>query len=374
MSTPNGWKKMKFGGFAKRINDMVPNREEWTFDRYISGTHFDSGEIRIKNSAPIEGNEEVIGYQFQWRFKPGDLLYVVKNPRLRKAGVVDFEGLCSISSFVIRSDKEIFLQKLLPFLFQTEDFTFHLCNNAHGSTNPFLNWKDIAKYEVLIPPIKEQEKISEALWSIENNIKANEELLKQHIQYKSAFLHETFSKIKTHVKMSAVTENLDGKRVPVSASDRSSGKYPYYGATGIVDYVDDYIFDDELLLVGEDGADWSANANTSFIATGKFWVNNHAHVLKCTKIDINYLKEFLNRTNLNSYVVGTTRGKLTKKELMSILIPLPKEDVQKDIVKKIHKINEVLSDIQKNLYNLKSLRNKFSNELLTGKLRLEDSK
>ena len=184
MKCPDGWKKIKFGDIAKRINDTVPNRDEWTFDRYISGAHFDEGEIRITKSAPIKGNEEVIGYQFHWRFKPGDLLYVVKNPRLRKAGLVDFEGLCSISSFVIRSDEAKFLQNLLPFLFQTEAFTFHLCNNAHGSTNPFLNWKDIAKYEFLLPPIEEQKKISEVLWAIENNINCSEMYLNEFRKYK----------------------------------------------------------------------------------------------------------------------------------------------------------------------------------------------
>ena len=171
MKIPNGWKKVQFGDVVSKINDKVSNREEWNFERYIGGEHFDEGEIRLTRSAPIEGNEEVIGSAFHMRFKPGQVLYVTRNPRLRKGGMVDFEGVCSNVSFVMEADETKLLQSLLPFVIQTEDFVKHTCNNAHGSTNPFLNWKDIAKYEFLLPPIEEQKKINELLWGIEENIK-----------------------------------------------------------------------------------------------------------------------------------------------------------------------------------------------------------
>ena len=171
MKIPNGWRKVKFGDVVHKVNDKVHNRDEWTFERYIGGEHFDEGEIRVTKSAPIEGNEEVIGSAFHMKFKPGQVLYVTRNPRLRKGGMVDFEGVCSNVSFVLEADETQLLQSLLPFIIQTEDFVMHTCNNAHGSTNPFLNWKDIAKYEFLLPPIDEQKKISEVLWSIEENIK-----------------------------------------------------------------------------------------------------------------------------------------------------------------------------------------------------------
>src|SRR3989344_6362020 len=177
MKNPNGWKKVQFGDVVSKINDKVSNREEWTFERYIGGEHFDEGEIRITRSAPIEGNEEVIGSAFHMRFKPGQVLYVTRNPRLRKGGIVDFEGVCSNVSFVMETDEKQLLQSLLPFIIQTEDFVKHTCNNAHGSTNPFLNWKDIAKYEFLLPPIEEQKNISEVLWEIENNIQRLEKIL-----------------------------------------------------------------------------------------------------------------------------------------------------------------------------------------------------
>jgi type I restriction enzyme S subunit len=188
------WKETKLGDVCSRINDLYPDRRKWHFKRYVGGDDFDPGEIRVRRSKPIEGNEEVMGYQFQWRFQPGDVLYVVKNPRLRKAGMVNFEGICSISSFVIRSNPSKLLQELLPFIFQTEAFVFHACNNAHGSTNPFLNWKDIAKYTFLLPPLDVQKRISNTLWAIEKHIEETEKLCSAAETFRDSLLEKLLTK------------------------------------------------------------------------------------------------------------------------------------------------------------------------------------
>ena len=372
MKTPNGWKKVKFGEVVTHVKERIPNRAEWTFDRYISGDHIDNGEIRITRSSPIEGNEEVIGSAFHMRFKPGQVLYVTRRGYLRKCGIVDTEGICSNVTFTMEADETKFLQSLLPFLMQTESFVEHATSNAHGSTNPFLNWKDIAKYEFLLPPLEEQKKISEVLWEVEKSYEKIELLTTQYNLFKRKFLKDVFRKNKyPKIKLGEITENLDGKRVPIESSKRVKGQIPYYGATGMVDYVKDYLFDEELLLVGEDGADWSANANTSFIIRGKSWVNNHAHVLRCKSIDITFLNEYLNSSDLRIYVVGTTRGKLTKKDLMNIEIPLPDKNTLKRIVQNINVINNLIKNAHTHKESLKNLRNKLSNELLKGELRLK---
>jgi len=77
-----------------------------------------------------------------------------------------------------------------------------------------------------------------------------------------------------------ICEVLDSKRKPITKRDRTAGEYPYYGATGILDYVHEYIFNEKLVLIGEDGAKWESGEWTAFIAEGKYWVNNHAHVIR----------------------------------------------------------------------------------------------
>jgi type I restriction enzyme S subunit len=151
-----------------------------------------------------------------------------------------------------------------------------------------------------------------------------------------------------------VCENLDNKRVPVSKEKRNKGSIPYYGATGVVDYVSDFIFDEELLLIGEDGADWSEFADSAFLIKGKSWVNNHAHVLRCTKINPTFLKNYLNFQNLNNYISGGTRGKLTKGVLEKIPVLAPPFPEQKKIAEilstvdsEIKKTDEIISQTKK---------------------------
>ena len=120
-----------------------------------------------------------------------------------------------------------------------------------------------------------------------------------------------------------VCEVLNNRRVPISSSDRRPGSFPYYGASGVVDFVDHFIFDERLLLVGEDGAKWGAFEETAFIAEGKYWVNNHAHVLKPVNVIDTLLASYLTMLDLASYVTGHAPPKLTLGKLKSIAIVYP---------------------------------------------------
>ena len=149
-------------------------------------------------------------------------------------------------------------------------------------------------------------------------------------------------------KLGEVVEILDSKRRPISKQDRNLGEYPYYGATGIVDFVDDYIFDEELVLVGEDGAKWEAGDSTAFIARGKFWVNNHAHVLKpiSDKIVSIYLVEQLKYMDLTPYITGVTVPKLNQEKLRNIEIPVPSLEEQRAIVAEIEGYQRIIDAAQ----------------------------
>lgn len=138
-------------------------------------------------------------------------------------------------------------------------------------------------------------------------------------------------------KLGELVENLDNKRIPLSKSAREKGDYPYYGATGIIDYVKDFIFDEKLILIGEDGAKWGENENSAFIVEGKYWVNNHAHIIKPDRKLIldKFLVELLNKYDLSEYISGLSVPKLNQANLNLIQIPLPPIDIQKKIVSEI---------------------------------------
>lgn len=149
--------------------------------------------------------------------------------------------------------------------------------------------------------------------------------------------------------------NLDGKRVPITQSDRKEGIYPYYGASGIVDYVDNYIFDEHLLLVSEDGANLLSRVTPiAFSVSGKIWVNNHAHVLKFDSfITQKYVEYVLNSMSLKPYVTGSAQPKLNQKALDSIQIPLPPLSIQEEIVAEIEVYQKIIDGAKAVVANYK---------------------
>lgn len=143
-------------------------------------------------------------------------------------------------------------------------------------------------------------------------------------------------------KLGEIVEILDNMRVPLSKNERISGNIPYYGATGIIDYVEKHIFDEQLVLIGEDGAKWGANENSAFSIKGKTWVNNHAHVLRPNRNKIldKYLIEIVNKYDLSSYITGQNVPKLNQANLKSIQLPLPPLDIQQKIVDEIEDVEK----------------------------------
>ena len=144
-----------------------------------------------------------------------------------------------------------------------------------------------------------------------------------------------------------VSINRDSERIPLSKAQRQghSKIYDYYGASGVIDKVERYLYDSRLLLIGEDGANLlSRSTDIAFIAEGKYWVNNHAHVLDSHKgISLDYIKHYVNGISLVKYVTGSAQPKLTQDNLNAIIIPVPPTDEQLRIVEKIESILSTLA-------------------------------
>ena len=153
--------------------------------------------------------------------------------------------------------------------------------------------------------------------------------------------------------------NRDGERKPLSSSVRSKQnekKYDYYGATGVIDKVDSYIFSEKLLLVGEDGANLLSKIKpNAFFAEGKYWVNNHAHILDATdKSLLDYVIVVINSISLDNYITGSAQPKLSQEKLNKILLPLPPLSEQRRIVEKIEELLALVDDLETNKIDLQS--------------------
>ena len=173
-----------------------------------------------------------------------------------------------------------------------------------------------------------------------------------------------------------LTENLDGKRIPLSSEVRADQKqiYPYYGANGVIDYVEDYIFEGEYILIGEDGAPFfDKKREVSLLVSGKFWVNNHCHILKSVGTsDARFIVHCLNSVEYFEYITGSTRDKLTQADLNRIKIPIPSYLEQTQIADfldhKTKQIDGLISAEGQKIELLKEYRQSLISEVVTGKI------
>lgn len=202
-----------------------------------------------------------------------------------------------------------------------------------GATIPHIYFKDYCKETMKEVSVEEQKQIVYALDLITSLISLRKkQLQKLDDLVKSRFV-ELFGDpaqntmglpVKT---LPEISDNLDSRRIPITSSDRKAGVFPYYGASGIVDYVENYIFDEDILLVSEDGANLLARVTPiAFSVSGKVWVNNHAHVIRFTDKAMQiYVEHLLNMIDISSFVTGTAQPKLNQAKMNSIPIPMPME-------------------------------------------------
>jgi len=247
-----------------------------------------------------------------------------------------------------------------------------------------LNNDDIANLEIPLPPLPIQQKIVKILDTIQLAVEIQEKIIEKTKELKKSLMNLLFhyglaglrvkelassrvgeltsSEIKKLglrlkkteigeipedwevVRLGEVIEIFDSKRIPLSEKERQNmkGSYPYCGANGVIDYINDYIFDGEYVLLAEDGGYWGPFEESSYIMKGKFWVNNHAHIFRALKDKaINfYLMSILNYLNLNDYIGGATRGKLNQSIMRNIKIPLPPLSEQQEIAEILQTIDQ----------------------------------
>ncbi len=159
------WSLVRFGDVAIKQNKSV-DRENTHLKNYVKGEHMLSEDLHLRDWGDLA--DEYLGPAFIRYFEEGDILYGSRRTYLRKVTIAPFEGITSNTTFVIKANEAVIDQRLLPFVMLSEGFSQHSIRNSKGSVNPYVNWKDIAGYEFLLPPKAQQAEIAELLWAIDN--------------------------------------------------------------------------------------------------------------------------------------------------------------------------------------------------------------
>ena len=262
-------------------------------------------------------------------------------------------------------------------------YLFYFLNNKElwpkrGGGQPFISQGDARKVVIPVAPLTEQERIVRLLDEADGLRKLRVQADCRTAALIPSLFHEMFGDPGTNSKGWAVkpfgdlASNQDGRRKPVKASDRAElkGEYPYYGASGIIDYVDEYLFDETALLIGEDGANLLARSTPiAFLAHGKYWVNNHAHVvIDNGKADLNYLCAALNLRDLTDYVTGCAQPKLNQANMNRMPIPVPPLPLQKEFAARVSKIRALQGEQTASHSRLDDLFKSMLHRAFNGKL------
>ena len=351
---------MKKGWQTKKLADLVEVQNGYAFSSkdYSESGHFLMRIGNVQNGYISTADPKFIklpadGSLQRFVLSEDDIL-VSLTGNVGRVGVIQESHLPAalnqrVARISIRKDSPATRELLLLFLC-SDWFREELIGAGHGAAQQNVSTKDLVEIEIPVPPLAEQQRIvglldeafeglATAKANAEKNLQNARALFESHLQ--SVFTQRAPGWVKT--TLDKISTNLDSKRVPITKNVRSSGEYPYYGASGIVDYVADYIFEGDNLLVSEDGANLLARSTPiAFSVSGKYWVNNHAHILHFENMATQRFTEFyLESIKLDDYITGAAQPKLNQKALNSIPIPIPKSvETQAKIVESVESLQE----------------------------------
>ena len=320
---------------------------------YVGGEHIDSNTVLIDKRGLIEGS--TIGPMFYFGFKAGQVLFVSRNPHLRKAGLVTFDGICSEKTFVLETkDESVLLQRYLPFVMQSDCFWKYMEAHKSGSVNFFINWSTLKKYEFELPNIQEQKRIADLLWAINDTKVAYEKLLISIDEaVKSQFI-EMFGDIhsegdyprKQWKEVLKIINGKDYKKVQVD-----SGGYPVYGTGGEMARASDYLCPENSIIMGRKGT-----IDNPMLMTEKYWnVDTAFGVVPGELLRPTYLLWYCKQLDYSKLNKATTLPSTTKNDLYNLWINIPDMNQQCEFEKFVEQSDKSKFEIKESIKRLEAL-------------------
>ncbi|STA99776.1 restriction endonuclease subunit S [Clostridium baratii] len=368
------WIEYKLGNFLEFKNGINADKDD-----YGKGVKFINVLDILSNNYIIYDN--IIGRVNiddktleKYSVNYGDILFQRSSETREEVGTANVylgDKTVTFGGFVIRGKKigeynPIFMNGLLKSKSARKEIT----TKSGGSTRYNVGQEILMDVNIKLPSLEEQSKIANFLSNVDNIIEEQEGKVKDLEQYKKGMMQKIFEqevRFKDEnggeypeweeKKLGECIVCLDNMRKPLNSTERQEmkGNIPYYGANGIVDYINDFIFDERLILLAEDGGNFDEFATRPIaqIITGKSWINNHAHVLKAKDNYIDYIFYTLVHKDIREYINGTSRAKLNKSDMLDIKIDIPCIEEQTKIANFLSNIDNIIEEEKKKLEDLK---------------------
>ena len=376
---PKHWKNVQLKEIASLRRENIKPKDA-LYSSYVGLEHIDSGESQLKrwgDAAEVKSAKSC--------FYPDDVLYGKLRSYLDKAVIAEMEGICSTDILVVTANSKT-LPRFLVYLLHTHPLISHAVATSTGVNHPRTSWNSLGKFTFALPPLPEQRAIAHVLQTIQEAKATRQRELALERERKAALMDYLFSygtkdEPRKQTEIGEIPESwevvrleklcacLDSKRIPVKQSERNErkGNVPYYGASGQAGWIDDYLFNEPLLLVAEDGENLvSRKLPIAYSIEGKSWVNNHAHVLRITDINQVFLEYYFNLIDLSPYLTGTTRPKLNKASLLGIPISRPSCVETDEIALVLSSCDTKIATLEQEAKYLDELFHTMLHELMTG--------
>jgi len=383
---PDGWREARLGDVAAEESGRVSPQDAAC--RYLALEHIDpSSSVVSRHGAASEA------VSLKTPFRSGDVLFGKLRPYLRKVVRADFDGVCSTEILVVRPTALDggFLLRLMS----SDAAIAHAMKTAAGTKMPRTSWSEMATLPVLIPPLQEQRRIAAVLQAADDAVTTAQAVIDQTEKVKRGLVEQLLTRgmpgRHTRFKMTeigevpeswevvpleAVADVCNGPRTPISAEERMKmkGQYPYFGPTKALDHLSTFAFDGEYVLIGEDGDHFLKfdRWNMTQRVSGRFSVNNHAHVLRGTRATNAWLDWFFRHRDLTSLITrqGANRYKLRKATLLELPVALPTLDEQALICGVLDASDHAVGGARHHLRASHNVRSGLSGELVTGRVRV----
>ncbi len=383
------WRTIRLGSACTTNSATYSPKEKWEFVNYL-----DTGNItnnRIDSIQHIDVESEKLPSRARRKVKTNSIIYSTVRPNQRHFGIIKSQPdnfLVSTGFAVIDVKPEILDANYLYYVLTQDSIVEKLHAIAEQSTSayPSIKSSDIEDLEIEVPDLATQKKIAGILGELDRKAKQNAEINKNLFQQAQALYKDRFVDLQPfdglmptdwHLgTVSEIIELHDSKRIPLSSRERANLAkiYPYYGATSVMDYVDRYLFDGIYLLLGEDGTvvDGKGFPILQYVE-GKFWVNNHAHIITGKNgFTVETLYLLFSVTNVQSIVTGAVQPKISQANLNKVPVVIPSKAELSDFDSIVQPIFALIRNLRAENDRLATTRDTLLPRLMSGELDVSD--